>query len=397
MMRTNFLGRGRTLPSTATAGDRRVHRVAPAWLVGAIAVAFVTGGVLVAGGENPAQRQSVIIPRSSQTTQVTGIATTNVNVHAVPAGQTRFDLASTVVGTIPAGSQVALTCQFGGTDAGGAGNQWYQATGVSGVTVPAGEVAVVSATYLRTDRASVPTCGAAPQNSGDSVADAGGPQVNPDWTIANDIAFGGKHATGDDQWRDYGAGTAGTTSDDGIVLFRLFIPDVQAAGRLLRGDNRGFDPSPQASSRGIVAWNTRTGDVSLTVTHSELAAPLPQFIQYRPALRIADGTDMDTAFAARDQIRYDNRFGVDPSAATNSTLHARVSLLNPLTNGVTFGEMVTASAVLTDGLTLPAVALSLVPSIGQQHGAWSVDFDLTISRRGPGDYALDMTGNGYPA
>lgn len=200
--------------------------------------------------------------------------------------------------------------------------------------------------------------------------------VNPWWEKVNQIAFGGRYADGD-AWRSYPK-AAGKTSDDGIVFFRVFIPAQLAAGNLLYGDDRDFSADPAAPSRAVVAWNTATGDVGVLVSHSTRTPPSDK--PYVPksssalsiaALPIAPGADWAHAFAARDQVRDDNRIGIDAASAKNGTLRARISLLNPLTNG------------------------SLNPAFGL--GAWSVDQELTITRKGPGDYRLNLIGNGYPA
>jgi hypothetical protein len=52
---------------------------------------------------------------------------------------------------------------------------------------------------------------------------------------------------------------------DGIVLSRFYIADQLAAYNQLYGDNRGPSTDPAAASRFDLAWDTRTGEVSITV------------------------------------------------------------------------------------------------------------------------------------
>jgi RHS repeat-associated protein len=58
--------------------------------------------------------------------------------------------------------------------------------------------------------------------------------------------------------------------DQGIIVGRFFIKDKLAAFGTLLGDNRDFTTDVNASSRFIVAWDTWTGQVSITVfgTHT---------------------------------------------------------------------------------------------------------------------------------
>lgn len=55
---------------------------------------------------------------------------------------------------------------------------------------------------------------------------------------------------------------------DGIIVNRLYIADELAAIYQLYGDNRGPSTDPTASSRVSIAWDTRTGEVSITVNSS---------------------------------------------------------------------------------------------------------------------------------
>jgi hypothetical protein len=201
---------------------------------------------------------------------------------------------------------------------------------------------------------------AAPSDSG---APSAGTQVNPYWQSLNQL-FTTAPPTG-----DVGATypTSQRTGDDGIVLFRVFIPAQGAAANRMRGDNRGFSDDPAASSRADVAWDTGTGKIAVVVHHSAYG-PVSVFRDGDPipALDLSPNTDWQQAFDTRDQNRSDNRVGLDPQAPAN-TLHLRLSLLNPLTHN--------------DGPL----------------GAWTVDQEATITRTGPGAYQLQLDGNGYPA
>ncbi|TDP92157.1 hypothetical protein [Labedaea rhizosphaerae] len=55
---------------------------------------------------------------------------------------------------------------------------------------------------------------------------------------------------------------------DGIIVGRFYIPSLLAAEGNLYGDNRGPSTDPNASSRFSVAWDTATGEVSVTVSPS---------------------------------------------------------------------------------------------------------------------------------
>lgn len=206
--------------------------------------------------------------------------------------------------------------------------------------------------------------------------------LNPLWEQANTFAFGGKHEQGD-VWRTHPK-AAGTTKDDGIVIFRVFIPHTFAAGAMLLGDDREFSADPTAKSRGVVAWNTGNGDVSIGVSHSVWFSTRPNLssisdgglppttsLEPLAALPLTKGTDWNAAFAARDSVRWDNRFGIHDDSKSTGLLKGRISLLNPLTNG--YGP--------------PAFGL----------GAWSVDQEFVITRNDDGRYRLRLTGNGYPA
>ncbi|QFU91764.1 hypothetical protein YIM_33015 [Amycolatopsis sp. YIM 10] len=61
---------------------------------------------------------------------------------------------------------------------------------------------------------------------------------------------------------------AKTNGDDGIIVSRFYIGDPTAAFGMLNGDNREPSTEPDAPHRFSVAWDTRTGEVSFTLTPS---------------------------------------------------------------------------------------------------------------------------------
>jgi hypothetical protein len=202
------------------------------------------------------------------------------------------------------------------------------------------------------------------------------PGINPAWEKAHAFFQGPQNdAT---HARTVSKGAVAPTPDDGIVMLRVFIPHQDAAKLLgfysiLKGDGRGFSDDPAMPSRAVLAWNTATGDVALDISPSTGSDG-----EVFNALPLTQTTDMADAFAVRDQVRYDNRLGLDPASKRKTELHARLSLLNSVTNGHLFG-----------GKPL---------KLTFDQGAWSVDQEFTITRKGPGDYRLSqLEGNGYPA
>ncbi len=179
------------------------------------------------------------------------------------------------------------------------------------------------------------------------------PSVNASWAAMYQHAFGFV-GSGDARLL---APTAGTNSDDGLVVVRFFIPSRIAAGGLLRGDARRFDSNPAASSRAVLAWDTETGRLSFQVNHSTtLRGNRDAALPIRRLTRTA-------VWAARDVRRSDNRVWV---AARPGRVDARISVVNSLTNQWPLG-------------------------------AWSVDNDFTVFRGASGGYSLQINGNGYPA
>jgi hypothetical protein len=62
---------------------------------------------------------------------------------------------------------------------------------------------------------------------------------------------------------------------DGIIVGRFYIPSLLAAEGNLYGDDRGPSTDPNAGSRFSVAWDTTTGEVSVTVNASTTNANGP--------------------------------------------------------------------------------------------------------------------------
>jgi RHS repeat-associated protein len=56
---------------------------------------------------------------------------------------------------------------------------------------------------------------------------------------------------------------------NGIIVSRFFVKEKDAAGGILRGDDRGFTTDPSAPFRVAVAWDTERGQVSYTVSASD--------------------------------------------------------------------------------------------------------------------------------
>jgi hypothetical protein len=75
---------------------------------------------------------------------------------------------------------------------------------------------------------------------------------------------------------------------DGIIVSRFFIANPGAAFGTLHGDGRGHSTDPNAGHRFSVAWDTRTGEVSLTVNSSTIDNHVvPDVV--KPALPISVG------------------------------------------------------------------------------------------------------------
>ena len=157
--------------------------------------------------------------------------------------------------------------------------------------------------------------------------------------------------------------TTARTPDDGVIVLRWFIPSGSAGGRYLEGDARSFSWQPFAKSRAWLTWDVRNGAMSMVVARSCRSKYAPVNDRCEQALPLKRYEDFDQVWHKKDKKRYDNRFAV---RSTGYGFDARVSLLNPYTNG--------------QGVT-----------------AWSVDFDVKVRRAIDNRYRLQVLGNGYPA
>lgn len=190
-----------------------------------------------------------------------------------------------------------------------------------------------------------------------------------DYAAAMDYGFGTLNSTADyllDRTKsraEWNLGPA-TNGDDGVIVTKFFIPNAEAAGGLLRGDNRTFNNAPTSpSARAVLVWDVRSGRVSLVATPSELRLPVSK--TYR-ALRV-DKVSTPGQVTSSGEVapwRWTNL--AYARRTSEGGLQAKISLLNSVTN-------------------LTGV------------GAWSVDFTATITRRPAGGYDFRLLGNGYPA
>ncbi|WP_320670392.1 hypothetical protein [Patulibacter defluvii] len=224
------------------------------------------------------------------------------------------------------------------------------------------------------------------------------PTTSALYNAANAAGFGAVPAGYKRVSRNLGA----RNRDDGIVLLRWFIPNAVAGGRLLVGDGRGFSADPAAvhRSRATLAWNTKTGATTFTVTPTTVATFLPKSIkgpgictkfkipypcvkdypvprglrggQHVPALPIAVRSNFDAVHSTDWHARSTNDVALRNEGGG---VHVKASLVNSVTND----------------FTVSAAGKRISP------GAWSVDYDVTIKRRPAGGYAIRAIGNGYPA
>lgn len=199
------------------------------------------------------------------------------------------------------------------------------------------------------------------------------------------------------------ASTGARNRDDGIVILRWFIPNHDAGGRLLVGDGRGFSGAPDDvhRSRAYLAWNTKTGAVTFTVTPTTVSTALPRSLkgpgictkfkipypcvkdyplpprirggEHIPALPISVKSSFGDVHSTDWQARHTNNVAVRREGS--GRLHVKASLVNSVTND----------------FVVTAAGRRIAP------GAWSVDYDVTLERRPAGGYAIRATGNGYPA
>lgn len=134
---------------------------------------------------------------------------------------------------------------------------------------------------------------------------------------------------------------------DGIIVSRFYIRSKLAAAGNLYGDDRGASTNPKASARASVAWDTRTGKVSITVNGSTMTpgsvfqeqSPYTK-AKHVPAYKINVGPN---SFNSRDP--FVNNF--DVTTATNANgmkgLNIKYELMNsalpdPLRFGAVQGQ-----------------------------------------------------------
>lgn len=192
--------------------------------------------------------------------------------------------------------------------------------------------------------------------------------------------------------------TAARTAHPGVVMFRFFIPNSQAGGRLLKGDGRGWNsfPSQSVASRASIFWDTQTGRVALTVDPTHISDSLPSSfwgVKYHDfpgpftggvfwpkkyplpagirggathaALPITNYSSESSVRSTDFRARERNTAAIYGSGRTD-TVYTKVSLLNSVTNSIPIG-------------------------------AWSVDAKVSIRQRSSGGFEVHTDGNGYPA
>jgi hypothetical protein len=292
------------------------------------------------------------------------------------------------VNAVRKGSWVRITCQTTGQMAYGS-KLWDK---VGAYYVPD----QLLKTYTDGALQGVPKCGPGqqPPTTPQPPAPPSTPEVSGLWDLARSTGFG-PLPSGMTRITER---TAARTGKAGVVMFRFFIPNSQAGGRLLKGDGRGWNSVPSAGvpSRASLFWDTETGEVSLNVdpTHISDSFPknfwgvayhdnpwplpggffwpkkyaLPKGLQggsTHPALPItnysSESSVTSTDFHARDR----NTAAIYGSGRTD-TVYAKVSLLNSVTNSISIG-------------------------------AWSVDVKVTIKQNADGSFKVHTDGNGYPA
>lgn len=105
------------------------------------------------------------------------------------------------------------------------------------------------------------------QKTIDGLMPAGaGPPGERDLAAARDAFFGPTPPGAQRAILKTGATIPGR--DEGILLSRFYIANEHAAFGLLDGDGRPSTADPNATYRFAIAWDTRSGEVSVTVTPS---------------------------------------------------------------------------------------------------------------------------------
>jgi hypothetical protein len=113
---------------------------------------------------------------------------------------------------------------------------------------------------------------------------------------------------------------------DGIIVSRFYIADQDAAFGTLYGDGRGPSTDPNAGYRFSVAWDTLTGEVSLTVNPSTIHNQLlpDQVVPARP-INTEPGGDpnnfvVDQASPGHLTVSYNVLNSVIPVGQANGTV-----------------------------------------------------------------------------
>lgn len=285
------------------------------------------------------------------------------------------------------GQWVRISCQTTGQMAYGS-RVWDK---VGGLYVPD----QLLKTYTDGQLQGVPRCGAGTQPPAPAPAPTPQPPAtNALWQTAQNAAFGPLPSGTKRIVED----TPAETGRAGVVMLRLFIPDSQAGGRLLKGDGRGWNsyPSQTVPSRASLFWDTASGKVSLTVDPTHISDSLPENfwgLEYRSipgplpggvwwpkkyplpsglqggsthaALPIANSSSESSVRSTDLKARSNNTAAIYGSSRTD-TVYVKMSLLNSVTNSIPIG-------------------------------AWSVDTKITIRRNPSGSFEVHTDGNGYPA
>ncbi|WP_026911431.1 hypothetical protein [Patulibacter minatonensis] len=294
------------------------------------------------------------------------------------------------VNYVKKGSWVRITCQTTGQMAYGS-KLWDK---VGSYYVPD----QLLKTYTDGALKGVPKCGPGqqPPTTPQPPTPPSTPEVSGLWDLARSTGFGPLPA----DTKRIVERTPAKTGKAGVVMFRFFIPNSQAGGRLLKGDGRGWNsvPSSGVPSRASLFWDTETGEVSLNVDPTHIADsfpknfwglkykdlpgpsritggfywphkyPLPEGLQggsTHAALPITNKSAEKYVTSTDFHARYDNTASIYGSAKTD-TVYAKVSLLNSVTNSIGIG-------------------------------AWSVDVKVTIKQNSDGSFKVHTDGNGYPA
>jgi len=144
-----------------------------------------------------------------------------------------------------------------------------------------------------------------------------------DLATAREVFFGPKPPGAERMVIPTGATIPG--SDEGILVSRFYIANKSAAFGLLDGDGRPSTPDPNATYRFAIAWDTRTGEVSITVspsTSGDLTVPA------RPLSTDPGGPANNAVVTAAEpnhlRVDYSMLNSVTPIGEANGTLDISV-------------------------------------------------------------------------